>query len=771
MKLTNDAEPVLRIGMGEERDFKIKATAKAFRILSSSLYKDKIGAIVRELSANAFDAHKIAGRLDVPFDIHLPNSIEPFFSIKDTGPGLTDEQINEIYTTYFESTKSDSNDYVGALGLGCKSPFSYVKSFMVVSRTDKIRTYDAFISEAGIPAIALRNEQELGEGDHSGLEIIVPVTSRQDCAEFVKRASTAFLHYPTLPTIVGAEVAIQDREIVLEGAGYRFVTQKNANYHYQTKAVAVMGVVAYPIDVNSVIYAGEDSDIARRQTSWNNVNDPLYRLLQSPLEIDFEIGALDVTAGREELSYDPETLEAIRKRLKEIEGDLSERVSEKFKDCASLREAKLTFKNMFESQGSLSLAFQRGHGQYRPKVLFRGEEITSSNFEVDIGKTFTKSTFYVFHQYLRTYTDRSRYETYRGTAVEAESEDAVPTPNVKSTFVAQKKLVERKVAIGCPETIFLKDLEGQWSGRVMEYIKNNPGHYEPVVISCDDPKELKRLIKALDGIKIVKVSELPKPPPKVRRPTSAKVLRKKRNIHNAIRGTYDEDQWERIEVKPDTSGYYIRTYHNQLMLGADAEFGDPSTTDQVSKLIGMALKLKLLDFNTDMLIAVPTTLAKDLGPGWKEISGEIRERVEANLNAHPDIMLTMQRASSRSRFKTFDNSYRFETTMRDMMTVLPSNHAVQSFWEEYQEQKKVKLQFDDYSEVLYILGLETFIPKDNPYDLTTRWSAILKTYPMLEFAFEADRYSHRAMPQPSRIGQYIQQVDILFACSDRKTIA
>jgi len=140
--------------VAEIGEFRIRNSAKAFGILSSSLYANKIRAIIRELSCNAYDSHVAAGNLTTPFDMHLPNQLEPWFSIRDYGVGLTHKQVVDIYTTYFESTKTGSNDFVGALGLGSKTPFSYTDNFTVTAVKDGVRgVYSAFINEAGIPAL------------------------------------------------------------------------------------------------------------------------------------------------------------------------------------------------------------------------------------------------------------------------------------------------------------------------------------------------------------------------------------------------------------------------------------------------------------------------------------------------------------------------------------------------------------------------------------------------------------------------------------------
>jgi hypothetical protein len=83
MKTNIEERNIEQSGNFAESQFTIKASRKAFKILSDSLYSDKIKAIIRELSCNAYDAHVDAKNLDTPFDIHLPSVLEPIFYIRD----------------------------------------------------------------------------------------------------------------------------------------------------------------------------------------------------------------------------------------------------------------------------------------------------------------------------------------------------------------------------------------------------------------------------------------------------------------------------------------------------------------------------------------------------------------------------------------------------------------------------------------------------------------------------------------------------------------
>lgn len=324
MKIAGTDREIERIGVVVETPFRVKGTAKAFRILSSGLYRDKIRAIVRELSCNAFDAHVEAGRADRPFDIHLPNILEPVFRIRDYGLGLSHDDLTTIYTTYFESTKTGSNDLIGGLGLGSKAPFSYVDSFTVTSRhKGEKRSYTLFISDDGCPVVAQMGETEVTD-EESGLEVIIPVDKASDFAEFAKKAATVLAYFNPAPSVHGvASFKIERPDVVLEGVGFRVMASGGP--------VAVMGRIGYPISVNDMrFFSFENAGFQKAARD----------LLSTNIEIDFPIGSLDITAGREELSYDKATVQAIGEAINRVYRDLREIVQVQFDACQTEVEAR-----------------------------------------------------------------------------------------------------------------------------------------------------------------------------------------------------------------------------------------------------------------------------------------------------------------------------------------------------------------------------------------------------------------------------------------------
>ncbi len=57
MKLADRVIETHSAGVQSASGFTIAQTSKMFKILSDSLYSDKVMAVIRELSTNAYDSH------------------------------------------------------------------------------------------------------------------------------------------------------------------------------------------------------------------------------------------------------------------------------------------------------------------------------------------------------------------------------------------------------------------------------------------------------------------------------------------------------------------------------------------------------------------------------------------------------------------------------------------------------------------------------------------------------------------------------------------
>ena len=304
MKLDVAVNEVVLSNVGTTGEFKIRNSAKAFKILSDGLYSNKIRAIVRELSCNAVDSHVGAGKAVVPFEVHLPTILEPWFSVRDFGMGLDGDQVVNIYTTYFESTKTDSNDFIGALGLGSKSPFSYTENFTVTAIKNGVqRIYSAFINEVGVPSIAEMSEELTDQGD--GVEVKFSVTDKSDYQSFRNEARHVFTWFETKPTITGVAAFEHTVTQYKEKNVVPGVHTVETDYGAST---ALMGNISYPLN-----------NIPEAEKHFGN----LAPLLSCGLILEFQIGELDFAASREQLSYIPLTINSIRKKLELLNDNLA----------------------------------------------------------------------------------------------------------------------------------------------------------------------------------------------------------------------------------------------------------------------------------------------------------------------------------------------------------------------------------------------------------------------------------------------------------------
>ena len=267
--------------------------------LRSKLYTDKHGAVVREIASNSRDAHRAVGTPTRPIEIsllkHNPfvNASDSAIAFKDYGPGISPTEMHTILTKYGKSTKRDSNDFTGGLGLGSKSPFSLVDQFIIESVKDgQEYVYSVFIDETkkGKFSLLLKGETER----ENQTTVIIPIDVYQ-LNTWVEKINYYFSFWeipPVLTNLSGGRV--NKPEILHETDDWAIIMTKSG---FNQPLMFLLDDIPYPLQSNKIT-----------PLVINN-----YCVL-----FKFKTGELNVTISRENLEYDELTVTNIKKRQEEF---------------------------------------------------------------------------------------------------------------------------------------------------------------------------------------------------------------------------------------------------------------------------------------------------------------------------------------------------------------------------------------------------------------------------------------------------------------------
>jgi len=334
-------------------------------ILRSQIYSDKLLAVIREYSTNAVDANVETGS-NTPIDVHLPTIGNPTLSFRDHGYGLTDDEICQLYVKYGASTKRNSNDYTGCLGIGCKAGFAYGDSFQVVSyTTNKITTWLARIDESKRGTISLLDTQNNNTGT-TGTEIRVTIR-KQDIDDCVSKAKKFFKYWRTQPNI---NCELPKLDVFESTDDWAITTDTQRPYYdrsFHRNAYVVMGNICYPISADSANISGKGSALIQ----CNNV------IFYAPL------GALDIAANRESLEYTDRTRNALMAMSNNMLIDLASKLSKLVANQPSRINASIQSFHYDEQLPTGIVQQIKGNAQWK------GQELISS-ISLPKGHTATK---------------------------------------------------------------------------------------------------------------------------------------------------------------------------------------------------------------------------------------------------------------------------------------------------------------------------------------------------------------------------------------------
>lgn len=184
----------------------------------TELYEDPVEASVRETVSNALDAVAESFSGEHP-EVHIisPTNLNPVFTVKDNGVGMSYNDLKEIYSKYGASTKMNNFDQIGAYGLGAKAPLAYGTEFTVTSVKDGQKTTIIVAREELTNYIKIVDSIETDEP--SGTTVSIPVNSGD-----IERFNSHIKKYKENPIDKDVKLIIDGEEV--DGAGYVEVTDE-----------------------------------------------------------------------------------------------------------------------------------------------------------------------------------------------------------------------------------------------------------------------------------------------------------------------------------------------------------------------------------------------------------------------------------------------------------------------------------------------------------------------------------------------------------------
>jgi len=335
-------------GIAESTKFGVNFDATMAYALMSGLAKDKISYPVREVGTNAYDANQ-----EKPFDVKLPTVFDPSFIVRDYGAGLPHEAIMSLYTTFGGSGKRDSNEQVGGLGYGSKSPFAYLiskgegaASFQVRSfHGGHVRTYVMALDTSGMPTCHAFPAAPSDEP--TGLEVSFTVAAN-DIERFVGAARRIYWHFPVRPNVTPAfkewDADVEKRD---SGSGWAEYSVSAPFYGAHVR----MGCVAYPIDFER---------LQRANWQWRHQR----------IVFDAPIGSLTFTTSREELGYDSKTIAQLQTLLDSFEEELFQKMQSEIDKKASYIEACTHLENSTAWSPSIEYLRKTRSFTFKGEILY-----------------------------------------------------------------------------------------------------------------------------------------------------------------------------------------------------------------------------------------------------------------------------------------------------------------------------------------------------------------------------------------------------------------
>lgn len=272
----------------------------------TDLYSDPELAVIREYATNALDSHIASGNKD-PIQVDLPTALRRVFVIRDFGLGMSETDVVENFSRYGYSSKRETDEQVGMLGLGCKSALTYSSQFTFIATKDNQQsTVLVTRDETGAGALQIMDSRKVNRPN--GVEIQIPV--KDNIEAFNAKAQNFFQFWDPGTVLINGQpiksvwdpkvqeekgITVLDDDLILRpnaivqgyGSGSRY-NPRTGLYEQPGRHFIVMGNVPYP------------------------VTETLSEILSGGIVARVPVGAVNFTPSREQLQDTALTKDTIR---------------------------------------------------------------------------------------------------------------------------------------------------------------------------------------------------------------------------------------------------------------------------------------------------------------------------------------------------------------------------------------------------------------------------------------------------------------------------
>lgn len=741
MKLAVEPREFTSHGVGITMPARIKASALAFKSLAG-MYSDHIGAVVREITTNAYDGSRQLllneGRLaeDAPWTtdltpllkemgrplpkIHLPNQLEPWFEVEDSGIGMSPHDVLVIYNTFFASTKQQSDNQTGGFGLGCKTPHAaeWADVWTVTVRWEgREYAFHCTKTAEGMPTTFYMGETDellpmdlvdengevigtvptpLGvETDRpNGVTVRVPVPVRH-FQDFRNRAAY-FLPLLPLEFEVEGDANFQPTlptYLMQAESGSWGVKRESRSWR------VIMGGVPYPLSEMELKTHGKITD----------------KQLQS-FSVDFyvPVGSVAITPNREALLYNEWTQATLMRVTQEFLQDVKAHAAKLIEDAETPWEA---MQRLLESWSIPSLRDTiRG-------ALWKGIEIDPvEGIQVSLSKLRAKVPG------LEAHWLRNQHTGTIAISREALNETAQEYDPKSSGYVTREKTYSlspmNKVFV------FLDDLEHSRGtvGRVKYHLRKHIGHQrgygnnswqangksaQAFVFRAEGltPKQLSHL---LGGAPVERVSSLESPPRDSFSEEKGGTGGKARRVSvKRFTGWHFQDE----EISSEDEGYFVRLNNNELL-----EFSGTSSLGEAIKLLQ---RLGVIDADAKVYGVPRSRSAVEKSDNLQDFYPLVLDTLQQLVRTRAQDLVDLT-----TWYPHMDNAlYRFLSTLPEEK-LPPKRGPMQRLWKAVQRAQALKKELDGVAYVACTLqvGMPTRNPTHTPEVL---FEDVLKRYPML----------------------------------------